>query len=443
MNTRRTLQLQIATLLALGLFLLNAACPGGSMRSRTGQPSVDGLTQTSAAIVDDGDDGTNDDIVTTSLTTTSAVPATLAFATAGGHSVTNELNVDLDTFEVNCVHQLVSSTPSETSCSGPSQAVFPIEVESGNAEFEALYFVSGADADASQLTHVVDGDVEIDCGDVPVFFAFGTSDDQQLLLEVPVGAGATECLLTVTLTTSRVVSTGLDTTVLHGVRVTGANQAALGCADERDCPSALPLCSPDDTCQEGLEGEPGVVVSEHCSTPYINEFGECSDGDAGSFARGPFECAAGYAFTGSECTGEPCSSAVDCTDAARPICTDGAGCSATGVRGDGCSQNSACETGLCLANRCNELLDLGGDCFQPFTLCNAGLACFANGTCQTPLPLGSSCNANRECAEAPPSSNSCIAGTCAVRPSNGGACDVGDDSDCLPGFVCNAGVCGF
>ncbi|MGH0031164.1 MAG: hypothetical protein ACQGVC_15320 [Myxococcota bacterium] len=439
MSARTILRLELATLLALGLFLLNSACTLLADESIVEMPSLDGEQQNGGAVVDAGDDGTPDDSQVNTPVTGLVTSAVIAQASAGGSSAALEVSVDADTFGVTCTHDHAGG-PVETECFGPMQASFPINTENGDATFNVEFFSSSPDGGDPALTEQIDFSVSLECGDTPVLVDLSDGGLQQDVARVVVGAGASACSATITAVNARVASTGLATTVTQGSRITARRVAPLECTSNADCAPGKDRCSPDGICTTGEEGQRGLVAAVHCNTPFVNSFMTCSDGDAGSFADGPWGCAPGYTFDTFECLGEPCNDAGDCTDPARPICTDSKGCSATGATGDGCDQGFGCESGLCINNVCQQLLNQGDDCSQPNTICDGSLRCFEDFTCQVPLPLGSSCAGNQECKDFPVF-NSCNDEVCVPKSGSGGICDDDDDLDCTLGLQCQAGVC--
>ncbi len=443
MTSRSLIQVELMILIGFGAFLLNAACTGpGAPPALMGPPSIDGLSQTTDATIDEGSDGTLE-----AQDPQSAVGpiffSPLSAAFSGAYAVRNELFLDTDGLEANCIHDVGSATPGTTGCTATFNATLPITGTGVDANFELLAFSASPASGTPGLTENFAAQATISCGGTAQVADVASGISQQVALAVPVASAATACDVTLDMNVSQVASNGsVFATVLHGFRVTALDPAPTECTQNADCPAGAARCNPAGFCQPGLEGDPGVVAGIHCTTPGVDAFGNCSDQDGGSNARGDFECLAGYTAIGGICVGDPCATSADCP-AARPICTDGGGCSATGARGDGCARLEGCESALCLGNRCNESVALGGDCSQPFTFCALGSTCFVlSGTCELPLPLGGSCAANSECQNAPPGGNSCLAGTCSLRSDLGGSCD--DNDDCLPiGLSCQANVCLF
>lgn len=437
MKAGTTVKLKTATLVALVLFLVHAACTGNGMTSQVDPPTVAGKEQNDIAVVDAGNDGTPDDTDVNNTTATGTVPVEAARAEANGIVVTKERDADSDGVGVTCTHDLSGAQASNTECIGVTRAEFPIATESGPVEFDVAFFSSSPDSGAAELTEQIDVAIAIDCGDAVETADLSLTTVQQALLSATIGSGAVACALEVTLINFRVISTGLATRVVQGVRVTARNLAPIQCADGSQCPLDLRFCNQNGFCQSGLEGQTCAIASLGCSTPLCLA-SQCNDGDAGSPVPDAFFCADGYGYDGAECVGEPCASDADCLDAVRPICTFGAGCSKTGATSDGCLTDDGCASGACVLNVCTDIVGQGEVCSVIDTLCGAGLICFDNGTCQVPLPLGAACNANDECENGPPFGNSCIGGFCTARSGIGGVCDPGDDPDCLPGGLCGA-----
>jgi hypothetical protein len=115
----------------------------------------------------------------------------------------------------------------------------------------------------------------------------------------------------------------------------------------------------------------------------------------------------------------------------------------------------------CINHHCRPKLAAGGDCGLDNGACQRGLTCLPSKKCGAPLAAGAvcaergdcaeplTCNASKRCAEAAADGatcrnndqciNTCIAGSCAPRPAESGACD--DSGDCQAGLACVNRVC--
>jgi hypothetical protein len=424
--------------LALALFLLNAGCPSVNLPSTMkSPPSFDGKTQIAVTEVDDFSNGSIDDDDSASLMDVSP-PVQLAQASSN-NTVTAELSADADTILFTCAHAFSPSFPGTTDCFGTVTGTFEIAEEAGDAAFTLALPITPVDPPA-QISQSFAATFGIDCGAGQGDFSLSTSSTvRQEIATVPVGEGATECAVSIRFDLARVTSTGVFADITQTASVTARNVAPVECQHESQCGPGE-RCSADGLCTLGLEGSTCDVAAVHCNTPFCNGFRECSDGHAASFARGGFECSAGYTFEVFECHGDDCTMDSQCPPE-RPICTD-RGCSETGERGDGCSQGFGCRSGLCLSHVCTLIAGFSADCSGPNIVCAFGLNCFhSTGTCQDPLGTGEACGGNDECNFP---SDSCIAGLCSPRSGDGDSCDVGDDADCIGVLPCqNSGICGF
>lgn len=430
MNERVVLGIEVGLLLALGLFLLNAACANmGNPTLLAGGFDFDGEIQSHTLEVDDGQDGSPEASDTGTTLGGSSDPGVVGQATSpgSGNGAVLEINSDTDTVLATCKHDHAGGA-GDTLCSGEIAGAFPIDEVRGNAEFSFTLAATPADP-APGLALQADASLGIDCGGVVTNALVDLASPLQIV-SVPVDPAAQACTVAFTISSVVNAATGGTGTVIVTAAVTARDVAPMECAHASECSGAQPLCGPNGRCQKGIEGEPCAVASLHCSTLFCGEYG-CSDGDAGSFSRGAFECSPGYTFDVFECKGSACNGDGDCPPEA-PICTD-RGCSATGERGDGCLQGFGCRSGLCISNVCTEILGPGDDCSVPYTVCDAAYRCFADGTCQAPLPAGSSCNANQECQN--PLTHSCLMGTCQPKSPLGGACE--ESFDCEQPWICN------
>lgn len=127
--------------------------------------------------------------------------------------------------------------------------------------------------------------------------------------------------------------------------------------------------------------------------------------------------------------GTPSASAGGICDAGVCITPALVPCTANGE----CGADESCIAGFCAPpSLAGGVCDIEGgadaeDC-GPLTECDA----------ESALCLGQSgalCAQNRHCLD------SCIAGACAPRGGWSDTCDLRDDFDCLPGYVCDAGIC--
>jgi hypothetical protein len=435
------------------LVLAICGCPSQTSKLMVGPPSFEGLLQEFLTEVDEGDDGSLEASDVGSLTAGASDPGTLS-TSASTQQVSFSAESDHDSILTHCEHVLTAGT-SRTACTGTVRGEF-VPAETGTARFYVAAVRSPGPSDTpSGLTDSVNGRVVVDCGQGSVLevvdqpaAGVGVFDKADIEVEAEEGV---PCLVTIEHTaTASAASMPVGTSLIQTVSVTGqVLSSSPECTRSDQCPAEAPVCDADGVCGTGDEGQPGLIASIHCQTPFVagSPFVDpgCSWGVSGSACRGDFECQtdAGYTCSANVCVGSTaCSSDGDCPPEA-PYCSDQGTCSPHGEQGDGCVTGDFCRQGLiCLSKRCTVILGEGGDCTQPFTTCDGPYACFpSTNTCETPRPLGSICTADVECA-AYPVDNSCNqaigGGVCAERQSSGGPC--ADNLDCQGFAGCDTGT---
>ena len=204
-----------------------------------------------------------------------------------------------------------------------------------------------------------------------------------------------------------------------------------------------------------------VCYDEKCANP-------ASLGDGCDVSDGPVDCQAPLdCGDDGVCGGD----AAECKNNDNSLCTSSRYCIAGLCRdiapndADCDGDNEECESGHCINLQCANASTVGGNCDasdnsdcagvgcgldltcggpgaegcgNQDSLCVGPLVC-SNDICSAKIELGDECDGdNSDC-----DSNQCIQGICAIAMGPGAPCDVGDDSDCLPGIFCgNNGVCG-
>lgn len=441
-GSRRGRLVRSFALVAIAAVAMGGSCDLGSPGKFVPFPSFDGQLQGSYAYVDEGNDGSFEaEDLDAIVASGSAAPGLLSSA-AATQTVSITAERDAESILVHCEHALLPGT-SQTGCQGSVVAAFDVATAgSSSVQIQASSVTATLPAPGT-LTQVLHGEVTIDCGGVP----------QSGIVDWPAGVGessnrdelaelvAAPCLFTIQID-ARIETSGLAVPLdfVQTIAVSVTTSDLPECSDASQCPAEAPFCDANGACGTGDEGEPAVVAAIHCDTPFVTPSG-CSRGVSGSLCRADFECVDGNSCNGSVCVGDTaCTSDVDCPPG--EFCSEQGTCSPFGLQGGGCLTGEYCRQGLiCLSGNCTAILDEGGDCTQPFVICDGGLHCFqSSGTCEVRLPLGDACSENGECADYPVdgSCNQAVGGVCTLRQSSGGPC--AQSADCAGFIGCNLGT---
>ena len=197
--------------------------------------------------------------------------------------------------------------------------------------------------------------------------------------------------------------------------------AAAACISAQQTAGCWQAALPGTTCTGVFTGS--VTVGGTCMSS-----AECVSGSYCTQNSAPGYCVSGtcqpFALPGQACNPGRCAPGLGCSSG---VCATvqyvGLGQACDNVATI-CKQGYRCDAGLCVAP-----LAAGDSCSAG--VCDYGLGCAPNNTCQSYVGLGGSCDASHPCGDA----MTCTGGTCALDYAQLGASCA--SLRCLPGNVCD------